>query len=194
MTRSKSVTRLLAELDQDNAAMFASDVAVILAEAGRDELALARVEQNLRRFPGDLWTQIHAGDVHLTLSDPARAEQTFRDALAKSRSRGDASGSRTPTSVCRVCSASSPAASRKPPRPSRRWNARAGPRTAGPGSLSRSDATIPAHAAADASTSAAAEPDEQAHPHDPAQAPSVDPRASATTSPTLTCRWRASLA
>jgi predicted Zn-dependent protease len=92
MTRSKSVTRLLAELDQDNAAMFASDVAVILAEAGRDELALARVEQNLRRFPGDLWTQIHAGDVHLTLSDPARAEQTFRDALAKSRSRGDASG------------------------------------------------------------------------------------------------------
>ena len=72
--------------------MFASDVAVILAEAGRDELTLARVEQNLRRFPGDLWTQIHAGDVHLTLSDPARAEQTFRDALAKSRSRGDASG------------------------------------------------------------------------------------------------------
>lgn len=82
----------LAELDQDNSAMFASDVAVILAEAGRREEALARVEQNLRRFPEDLWTQIHAGDVHLALSDRAAAEQAFRAALAKARSHGDASG------------------------------------------------------------------------------------------------------
>jgi tetratricopeptide (TPR) repeat protein len=86
------VGEALVELDRDNAAMFASDVAVILAEAGRGEQALARVEQNLRGFPDDLWTQIHAGDVHLTLSDPARAEQAFRAALAKARSRGDASG------------------------------------------------------------------------------------------------------
>jgi hypothetical protein len=82
----------LSELDQDNAAMFANDVAVILAEAGRGEQALVRVEQNLRRFPDDLWTQIHAGDVHLALSDRAAAEQAFRAALAKARSRGDASG------------------------------------------------------------------------------------------------------
>lgn len=82
----------LAELDQDNAAMFASDVAVILAEAGRGEQALARVEQNLRCFPDDLWTQIHAGDVHLALSDDPRAEQAFRDALAKARAGGDAAG------------------------------------------------------------------------------------------------------
>jgi tetratricopeptide (TPR) repeat protein len=82
----------LAGLDQDNEAMFANDVAVILAEAGRRDEALARVEQNLRRFPDDLWTQIHAGDVHLALSDRERAERAFRDALAMARAHGDASG------------------------------------------------------------------------------------------------------
>jgi tetratricopeptide (TPR) repeat protein len=82
----------LAEVDQDNQQMFANDVAVILAEAGRGQQALARVEQNLRRFPDDLWTQIHAGDVHLALSDHAGAEQAFRDALTNARAHGDASG------------------------------------------------------------------------------------------------------
>jgi len=82
----------LAGLDQDNQAMFANDVAEILAEAGRGDEALARVEQNLRRFPDDLWTQIHAGDVHVALSDRARAEQAFRHALAMARADGDASG------------------------------------------------------------------------------------------------------
>ena len=65
---------------------------MILAEAGRREHALARVEQNLRHFPDDLWTQIHAGDVHLALSDPARAEEAFRDALATARAGGDSEG------------------------------------------------------------------------------------------------------
>ena len=82
----------LAGLDQDNQAMFANDVAVILAEAGRGDEALARIEQNLRRLPDDLWTQIHAGDVHLALSDRSRAEQAFRDALAMARAQADASG------------------------------------------------------------------------------------------------------
>ena len=82
----------LAGLDQDNAALFANDVAVILAEAGRGDEAVVRVEQNLRRFPEDLWTQVHAGDVYLALSDHAAAEQAFRAALAKGRARGDASG------------------------------------------------------------------------------------------------------
>jgi tetratricopeptide (TPR) repeat protein len=82
----------LAQLDEDNQAMFANDIAVILAQAGRGEEALARVEQNLRRFPDDMWTQIHAGDVHLALSDRSSAEQAFRDALAIARAHGDASG------------------------------------------------------------------------------------------------------
>jgi len=82
----------LAELDQDNSAMFASDVAVILAESGRRQQALARVEQNLSRFPDDVWTHIHAGDVHLALTDHASAERAFRDAITVARSHGDASG------------------------------------------------------------------------------------------------------
>lgn len=73
-------------------AMFANDVAVILTDAGRGEQARQRMEQNLRRFPDDLWTQIHTGDVHLALSDRARAEQAFRDALAIARAHADASG------------------------------------------------------------------------------------------------------
>jgi len=81
----------LARLDAENEAMFANDVAVILAEAGRADEALARVERNLRRFPDDLWTQVHAGDVHLALSDRARAELAFRDALAMARAHCDAS-------------------------------------------------------------------------------------------------------
>ena len=82
----------LAELDQDNSAMFASDVAVILAEAGRRQQALARVEQNLLRFPDDVWTHIHAGDVHLALTDQSSAERAFRDAITIARAQGDASG------------------------------------------------------------------------------------------------------
>jgi tetratricopeptide (TPR) repeat protein len=80
----------LAELDDPNRALFANDVAVILAEAGRGDEALGRVEANLRRFPDDVWTQIHAGDVHARLSDPVRAEAAFREALAMARATADA--------------------------------------------------------------------------------------------------------
>ena len=82
----------LAEIDQDNAAMFANDVAVILAEAGRRQQALARVEQNLHRFPDDMWTHIHAGDVHLALADQPSAERSFRDAITVARWQGDVDG------------------------------------------------------------------------------------------------------
>lgn len=52
--------------------------------------ALDRVEQSLRSFPGDFWTQVHAGDVHLALSDLEGAERAFRAALVMARARGDA--------------------------------------------------------------------------------------------------------
>jgi FAD/FMN-containing dehydrogenase len=92
LDQAVAVGDALAELDQDNSAMFASDVAVILAEAGRRQQALARVERNLSRFPDDVWTHIHAGDVQLALSDEASAERAFRDAITVARSQGDASG------------------------------------------------------------------------------------------------------
>ena len=82
----------LAELDEGSGAMYASDVAVILAEAGRAEEALRRLEVNVRRFPDDVWIRIHAGDVHVALSDPERAEAAFREALAIAHARGDAYG------------------------------------------------------------------------------------------------------
>ena len=82
----------LTGLDRNNAAMYASDVAVILAEAGRGEQARERVERNLSRFPSDVWTRIHVGDVQLALSDSVAAERAFRDALALARSLGDALG------------------------------------------------------------------------------------------------------
>lgn len=80
----------LAELDAQSSAMYANDVAVICAQAGRVELALERVEANLSRFPDDVWTRIHAGDVHVALSDPQRAEAAFREALAIAHAHGDA--------------------------------------------------------------------------------------------------------
>jgi len=79
-----------AELDAESSPMYASDVAVILAEAGRAEEALQRVEVNVRRFPDDVWTRIHAGDVHVALSDRERAEAAFREALAITQAHGDA--------------------------------------------------------------------------------------------------------
>ena len=91
LDQAVAVGDALAELDQENSAMFESDVAMILAEAGRRQQALARVEQNLHRFPDDVWTHIHAGDVHLALTDQASAERAFRDALTLARSHADAS-------------------------------------------------------------------------------------------------------
>jgi len=92
LDQAVAVGDALTELDQDSSAMFASDVAVILAEAGRRRQALARVEQNLHRFPNDVYTHIHAGDVHLALSDVTSAERAFCDAMTVARSQSDASG------------------------------------------------------------------------------------------------------
>lgn len=84
-----AVADAYSELDVANAALFAGDATLILARAGRAEPALARVETNLRRFPRDAWTQVHAGDVHAAVSDSERAEAAFRAALDIARASGD---------------------------------------------------------------------------------------------------------
>jgi SEC-C motif-containing protein len=61
---------------------FLGDRAVILAEAGRQDEALKQVEENLTRFPVDVWVRINAGDVHKHCGDPAAAERMYRDAMA----------------------------------------------------------------------------------------------------------------
>ncbi len=79
-----------AELDPDNAGMFAADVALILAQAGRSADARMRVEASLEGDTADVWAHIRAGAVHAELDDPARAEQELRTALVLARGAGDA--------------------------------------------------------------------------------------------------------
>jgi len=77
-------------LDPGSADLFADDVALILAQAGRSEEALRRVEANVARVTVGVWTQIRAAAVHAELDDPLRAEASLRTALVLARSRGDA--------------------------------------------------------------------------------------------------------
>lgn len=74
------VADAFAELGGDHRSLYANDAAVLLAEAGRADEARARIEDNLLAFPGDVWTRVHAGDVHQALGNLARAEQEFRRA------------------------------------------------------------------------------------------------------------------
>jgi tetratricopeptide (TPR) repeat protein len=78
-----------AELDSDHSSIFASDAAVLVAEAGRADEARTRVDANLRAFPRDIWTYVHAGDVHQSLADPDQAERAYRHAAALAAARGD---------------------------------------------------------------------------------------------------------
>ncbi len=61
---------------------FLSDRAVILAEAGRRQEALRQVEDNLSRFPNDVWICLNAGHIHEELGDMAAAEANYRRGLA----------------------------------------------------------------------------------------------------------------
>ena len=79
MDQAVGVGDALAEVDQDNQAMFANDVAVILAEPGRAQQALARVEQNVRRFPttcGHRSTPATCASPCLTTPAPSRRSAT----------------------------------------------------------------------------------------------------------------------
>lgn len=48
----------------------------ILARAGREEETLRQIEENLERFPEDVWVTINAGDVLYAFGDK-RAEEYF---------------------------------------------------------------------------------------------------------------------
>lgn len=55
---------------------FYRDMGCILAEAGRKEEAIKQVEENLQRFPEDVWIMINAGDAYYSLGD-RKAEEFF---------------------------------------------------------------------------------------------------------------------
>ncbi len=55
---------------------FYRDMGCILAEAGRREEAIKQIEENLKRFPDDVWVVINAGDAYYSLGDK-KAEEFF---------------------------------------------------------------------------------------------------------------------
>jgi tetratricopeptide (TPR) repeat protein len=70
--------RFAAITEADN---FLPNRAIILAEAGRREEALAQVTENLQRFADDPWVTIRSGDVHDRLREHTQAEQLYRRGL-----------------------------------------------------------------------------------------------------------------
>jgi tetratricopeptide (TPR) repeat protein len=79
----------LGALLPENAGLFAGDAVVILAQADRGTEALARAERAVAAWPDDPWVHAKAGDAHVSLDDPAGAEQAYRAALDAAL-RGDA--------------------------------------------------------------------------------------------------------
>jgi len=79
-----------AALDAASADLYAADVALILAQAGRAPEALARVQASGARAGRDVWAHIRAAAVHAELGDPEQAEASLQSALVLARSSGDA--------------------------------------------------------------------------------------------------------
>ncbi len=69
-------------IDSEN---FLADRAIILAEAGRREEALAQLTENFLLFPEDPWVIIKGGDVHEELGQPEQAERLYRQAMKLAR-------------------------------------------------------------------------------------------------------------
>jgi hypothetical protein len=85
-----AVADAFAGRDHFTGPLLARDAARLLAQAGRREEALARVEADTRSLPDDVWAHIAAGDVRRELGDPEAAEDAFRTAVAVARRAGDA--------------------------------------------------------------------------------------------------------
>lgn len=71
---------------------FLGDRAILLADAGRREEALAQVTENLKSLPFDVWVEIKAGDVYASLGEPGRAEAQYRSVLGRSDDRYQRAG------------------------------------------------------------------------------------------------------
>lgn len=87
--KAVQVADAFAQLDHEHDSAYAGDAAVMLAEAGYADEARARVHANLSAFAQDIWTHVHAGDVHRLLDDPEQAEQAFRRAVALAQTHGE---------------------------------------------------------------------------------------------------------
>ena len=70
---------------------FLRDRGCILAEAGRKEEAIKQIEENLRRFPDNVWVIINAGDALYALGDK-KAEEFFLKAYGMAEEEYDKLG------------------------------------------------------------------------------------------------------
>ena len=74
---------------------FEADIAIILAESGKRDEALAQIESNRQRFPGSFVTTIKSGEAFEGLGDMVAAEACYREAmgLAEDQTDEDEAGS-----------------------------------------------------------------------------------------------------
>src|SRR3972149_2609903 len=68
---------------------FLRDTACILPDAGRREEAIMQIEENLMRFPEDMWVIINAGDAMYSLGDKESAERYYLKAKKMAVTRSD---------------------------------------------------------------------------------------------------------
>lgn len=68
---------------------FLRDTACILADAGRRDEAIMQIEENLMRFPADMWVIINAGDAMYSLGDKESAERHYLRAKKMAVTRSD---------------------------------------------------------------------------------------------------------
>lgn len=78
----------------DERANFLGDRAVLLAEAGMREEAIAQIAELNKEFPDDIWVQIKIGDSWWALKDMDQAEERFRWALGAATEDYDREGAR----------------------------------------------------------------------------------------------------
>ena len=68
---------------------FLRDTACILADAGRREEAMMQIEENIMRFPEEMWVIINAGDAMYSLGEKESAERYFLRAKKMVVTRSD---------------------------------------------------------------------------------------------------------
>ena len=88
----EGATLALAWSEIEEAENFLGDRAVILAEAGFGDEAREQIDENLKRFPDDVWVQIKMGDAYRELKDLSAAENQYRKSLKMAESNYDRDG------------------------------------------------------------------------------------------------------
>lgn len=68
---------------------FLRDAGCILAEAGRKDEALIQIDENIRRFPSDIWVVINAGDAMYSLAEMEQAGKYFLNARGIASDKND---------------------------------------------------------------------------------------------------------